>query len=673
MITATANLSSGISVTAQIVSVQTGSCAAATVHNSDSSYSTTVASGGDLPLPDNVITLKDTAANVLSTTNVPATNAADIEAADSTNEVNGVDILDPTLAGGTHNQLITDTLGNPVGTAANPSVISDNTINFNGADVDTVKAEESYAFLVKLDGINSGTYNAGTNTVSVVSAVCADATVHNSDSSYSTTVASGGDLPLPDNVITLKDTAANVLSTTNVPATNTADIEAPDGTVQIYNSVPTLLLAQGVASGGTESPTIGDSRVQNNATPTWQDTVEAEGTLTLAQAKALDSDGATTLLADYIPAADGFMFTCTPGSSASLVVGAYSDAGHTTPISTTPTNTTVYIQATPTGFTPDNYLFFTYDGTDLIKIGEQVSGDISWFPTLALTSGYVYAVASDSVSGVKAWSRVDFDVVGDPDADAFIAAATITDLTQKQAITTLVLQLKSDSIWTKFHAIYPFVGGTAFSHKFNLKNPLDTDAAYRLSFVGGGTHGVNGWLPNGTNAYANTFLTPSIDLSSANWHISYYSRTNIAAGTFDMGCGTATGSYSSSMFIRRSGDSIGYDSGNSTSGNRISSTETDSRGLYVGSIRSTSDRTFRKNGTTVVASNTSTLTNDLLDSPIILGAYNQRSFHSTGVSPSFYGSKESAFISIGDGLTNTDIANLYTAVQAFQTTLGRNV
>ena len=29
-------------------------------------------------------------------------------------------------------------------------------------------------------------------------------------------------------------------------------------------------------------------------------------------------------------------------------------------------------------------------------------------------------------------------------------------------------------------AIYPFVGGTATTHKFNLKDPADINAAFRL-------------------------------------------------------------------------------------------------------------------------------------------------------------------------------------------------
>ena len=60
----------------------------------------------------------------------------------------------------------------------------------------------------------------------------------------------------------------------------------------------------------------------------------------------------------------------------------------------------------------------------------------------------------------------------DADAQAFITAASITDPTQQSAINTLVVNLKSYGIWNQMFAIYPFVGGTAASHKWNLKNPL---------------------------------------------------------------------------------------------------------------------------------------------------------------------------------------------------------
>jgi hypothetical protein len=97
----------------------------------------------------------------------------------------------------------------------------------------------------------------------------------------------------------------------------------------------------------------------------------------------------------------------------------------------------------------------------------------------------------------------------DPDAQAFITAAAITDVTQQGAINTLVLALKGYSIWTKFKAIYPIVGGTASQHKYNLKDPRDLDAAFRLVFNGGWTHSSTGAQPNGVNGYADTKFTPS--------------------------------------------------------------------------------------------------------------------------------------------------------------------
>jgi hypothetical protein len=93
----------------------------------------------------------------------------------------------------------------------------------------------------------------------------------------------------------------------------------------------------------------------------------------------------------------------------------------------------------------------------------------------------------------------------DPDAQAFITAAAITDPTQQTAIDNLVIGLKTDGLWTNMNVIYPLVGGTASSHKYNLKDPRDLDVAYRLAFFGGWTHDSNGITPNGTNAYADTF------------------------------------------------------------------------------------------------------------------------------------------------------------------------
>jgi alkaline phosphatase len=60
----------------------------------------------------------------------------------------------------------------------------------------------------------------------------------------------------------------------------------------------------------------------------------------------------------------------------------------------------------------------------------------------------------------------------DTDAKAFLTASQVADTIQQSAINDLVLDLKSANIWTKMKAVYPIVGGTALTHKWNLKNPF---------------------------------------------------------------------------------------------------------------------------------------------------------------------------------------------------------
>ena len=143
------------------------------------------------------------------------------------------------------------------------------------------------------------------------------------------------------------------------------------------------------------------------------------------------------------------------------------------------------------------------------------------------------AIHADSYAGLT-------DIVGtaavDADAQAFITAAAITDPTQQAAINTLVVDLKGYSIWTKMSALYPFVGGTASTHKFNLKDPRDLDAAFRLVFNGGFTHSSNGITGNGTNGFADTKFNPISQSSNLNsFSLSVYSRTNLAGNMFDIG------------------------------------------------------------------------------------------------------------------------------------------
>jgi hypothetical protein len=246
------------------------------------------------------------------------------------------------------------------------------------------------------------------------------------------------------------------------------------------------------------------------------------------------------------------------------------------------------------------------------------------------------------------------------DALAFIAAAGITDTTQKQAICTLVSDLQTYGIWTKMKAIYPFVGGTATTHKYNLKDPQDTNAAFRLVFNGGWTHSSTGALPNGTNAFANTNLNENTIMTLNNIHISHYSRTNNINAVCDIGLWnnttamTATIVYSSgNSAIRNTDLSAQFTSPLSTAGMFINSRIISTQIKFF--VNNALFRTITSNSVTKVSQN------------YFIGARNNNG------SAALYSNRQLAFASIGEGLTDTEAANFYTAVQAYQTTLGRQV
>jgi hypothetical protein len=226
-------------------------------------------------------------------------------------------------------------------------------------------------------------------------------------------------------------------------------------------------------------------------------------------------------------------------------------------------------------------------------------------------------------------------------------------------------------------AIYPFVGGTASTHKWNLKDPRDLDAAFRLVFNGGITHSNTGALPNGTNGYADTYVNTSVtNFPTTNYiSMSYYSRTG---GSHSTG-GNVIGSFgspttqatSARILIRYVGNPNSSASlFNYTDGvlpNAIVTTDTVGTGMYIGTRSSTASKLFMRGSLAA----TSTGGNTAFSLPpynAFLFAYNNRDAGALN-----FTNKECAFSHIGVGLTDGECTTLTTIVNTFQTTLGRNV
>ena len=249
----------------------------------------------------------------------------------------------------------------------------------------------------------------------------------------------------------------------------------------------------------------------------------------------------------------------------------------------------------------------------------------------------------------------------DADAQAFITATGISG-TNATATNQLVIDLKAANIWTKMKAVYPFVGNTSASQKYNLKDPRDLDAAFRLTFFGGGTFSSLGYQPNGTNAFVNTFFIPSVNGMSLNSaHLSYYSRTNTSAYMVEMGNYDNINN-GSTLLLLRNVNTATIRMNNLTN---VDYANTDSLGLHISNRTASNVITGWKNGIKKITS--SVASTILPANPIYIGAFRD------GTGTAYYSSKQCAFASIGDGLSDAEALAFYNAVQTFNTTLARQV
>jgi hypothetical protein len=239
--------------------------------------------------------------------------------------------------------------------------------------------------------------------------------------------------------------------------------------------------------------------------------------------------------------------------------------------------------------------------------------------------------------------------ITDADAFAFVEAAGINNSTQQSAINTLVLGLKSNNLWNKMLAIYPLIGGTAYSHKFNLKNV----SLYNVNWFGAITHNSNG--STFTNGYGACTVAPSNTGDLNSFHMSVYTR-NTGSGTFGYIGGVNRGGQPPNTEMNWFGNS-GYHHINSGNVAAVALNNT-TGSLVLSRISSTNVSGYNNGGLTIATSVSSTI---ISPQQIILNSNGDAS------------NINLAFATIGYTVTTADAANLHTLVQAYQTTLGRNV
>jgi hypothetical protein len=248
----------------------------------------------------------------------------------------------------------------------------------------------------------------------------------------------------------------------------------------------------------------------------------------------------------------------------------------------------------------------------------------------------------------------------DADAVAFFGRVTTAggslSATEKAAVNTLVVDMKAAGIWSGMKAIYPMVGASAAACAQNLKS-----SSFTGTFTSGWTFASTGVTPNGTSAYMDTGLKPS-NLGQDSTHLGIYSRTDVSAAQIDIGMYSAANA--TYLAVKYSG--LIYPTIQTLESSGGTSPYTTTSGLIVGNRNNSTQTKFYKNASLLnTFARNSTTPNATRN--IYLACYN-----ADGVA-TLFSTKQFALATLGDGLTDTEVSNLYTAVQAFQVTLSRNV
>lgn len=296
---------------------------------------------------------------------------------------------------------------------------------------------------------------------------------------------------------------------------------------------------------------------------------------------------------------------------------------------------------------------------------------ILFFPFLAHGQTYVASspspanfVAHGFIAGTVGYVANNTPTVFDVDAQKYIDSAGITNLGLQTAINTLVIGLKNNSLWTKLYAAYPFITDISGNNtasldqmKWNLKNPVNSDAAFRLLYTGTPLADSSGITWNGINTFADTRLRPSTTLTlNSNSFGLYIAGANIFAFQTDMGV-TDFVTGTTFMELGLTNDNLEYGCYLDPD---VSTLQASSSGNWIGSRTASNALASYKNGNTTPVATSTNISSELpTHRNIFIGARN------SGGAGQRFSSKRFTFLFIAQGLTSTDVGNISPLLNSF--------
>jgi len=220
--------------------------------------------------------------------------------------------------------------------------------------------------------------------------------------------------------------------------------------------------------------------------------------------------------------------------------------------------------------------------------------------------------------------------------------------------------------------MYPLLGGNAAGTKFNAKNPLDTNAANRLTFNGGWSYSSSGATPNGANGYANTYISGNTIGTRYSQHMCYYvNKGTTTSNMLEMGA-LYQPSGNPDVYTDFYADLIAF-GGNYRGGNINSSgslggdspSHTAMTGNFITSRTTDTTNYMTKNGSQIFSSTTTTTGSNIRE--LFVGARNEN-----GGGIVYYSDRGVGFISFGSGLTPAEMTTYSSIINTWATSIGRN-
>lgn len=144
----------------------------------------------------------------------------------------------------------------------------------------------------------------------------------------------------------------------------------------------------------------------------------------------------------------------------------------------------------------------------------------------------------NSLKPFRNQKRIVVGVTYDLDALNYISAAGYTNEPLKLSINDTFLELKAKNYYQHIVKWHPMITDKTLNadmlnqFKWNAINPVDSNAAYRLTFFGSPTVDKNGFLVNGTSQYAETYFNYATYFGVSNQDVgmmTFYLEPTLAA------------------------------------------------------------------------------------------------------------------------------------------------